>query len=167
MVTILFTIFITYLITSLFGYIVHRALHQTWSGYFNKAHMTHHLIKYPPEDFLSDTYRNAGKDSTPKFFALAALPIILAPLLLGWFGILSWAVVITIMVVEGLMGFLHDYLHDSFHIKNHLLTKIPVINKLFDLWVKLHYQHHVDMNKNFGIFTFHWDKVFKTFLKNK
>lgn len=160
---VLFTIIISYMVTSIFGYIVHWGLHQTWSGYFNRAHMIHHLKMYPPNDYLSDTYRSAGKDSTPKFFVLAALPIILAPLVFGILGILSWHLVIIIIIVEGLQGFLHDYLHDSFHIRNHFLTKIPIINKFFNKWAKLHYLHHVDMGTNFGIFTFHWDKIFQTF----
>lgn len=160
------TILISYLITSLFGYVVHWSLHQSWTGKINQSHMTHHLKLYPPEDFTSETYRNAGKDSTPKFFAMAAIPLILAPILLGLFGVLPLYLVITVLVVEGLMGFLHDYLHDSFHIKNHILTRIPVVRDIFDRWVKIHYLHHVDMGKNYGIFVFHWDRVFRTFWKN-
>lgn len=161
----LLTALITCIIVSFFGYVIHWMLHQPWAGFFNSSHMTHHTKLYPPEDFFSDTYRSAGKDSTVILFAIAAVPLVLAPLVLGFFGLLSWSLVITVLVVEGLMGYAHNYLHDAFHIKNHLLTKIPVINKLFDKWVKLHYLHHVDMSKNFGIFTFHWDKVFKTFLE--
>ena len=166
MAAILLTLFITYVVTSLFGYVVHWSLHQDWAGSFNKAHMTHHQILYPPSDFTSEKYRHAGKDSTPKFFALAALPLILTPIVLWAVGILPLSLMITVLVVEGLMGFLHDYLHDTFHIKDHWLSRTPVLRVIFAKWVQLHYLHHVDMGKNFGIFVFHWDRVFKTFWKS-
>lgn len=162
---VFFTILISYLITSFFGYVVHWSLHQSWTGFLNKAHMTHHLKMYPPEDYLSDTYRHAGKDSTPKFFIIAALPVILAPIILGVLGVLSISTVIIILLTQAVMGFLHDYIHDALHIKNHLLTRIPVVKVIFDKWVRLHYLHHVDMEKNYGIFVFHWDHVFRSFWK--
>lgn len=165
MVAFLFTVIISYLITSLFGYVVHWALHQTWAGQFNQAHMTHHLTLYPPEDFSSNTYRNAGKDSSPKFFAIAALPLIVIPIILGFLGVLPIYLVLTILVVEGLVGLLSDRLHDYFHITNHWLTRIPGVRFIFAEWVRLHRQHHVDMGTNYGIFSFHWDRLFKTFKK--
>lgn len=163
MVAALLLIFSTFLVTSLFGYVAHWCLHQSWAGKFNASHMTHHLKLYPPEDFTSEVYRNAGKDSTPKFFAIAALPLILAPFVLWFFGIFSLSSVIVVLAMEAVMGFLHDYLHDSFHIKNHWLTRTPLLNVIFGRWIQLHYLHHVDMGKNFGIFAFHWDRIFKTF----
>ena len=162
---ILFTILFSYLITTLFGHVVHWSLHQSWTGKVNTAHMTHHLKLYPPSDYLSDTYRQAGKDSTPKFFALAALPLIITPIVLWAVGVLSLSIMITIMVMEGLMGFLHNYLHDAFHIRNHWLTRF--MPHIFNRWVELHYQHHVDMNTNFGIFSFHWDRLLGTFRRSK
>lgn len=165
MLAFFLTLLITYFITSLFGYVIHWSLHQSWAGQFNNAHMTHHLKLYPPEDYTSDTYRHAGKDSTPKFFAMAAIPLILTPIVLGFLGILPIYLVITVLVVEGLMGFLHDYIHDAFHINNHLMTRIPGVKDIFSKWTQLHYLHHVDMGKNYGIFVFHWDRVFRTFWK--
>lgn len=166
MLAILITAFIAFFISSLFGYVVHRSLHQPWMGKLNQKHMTHHLTLYPPTDYLSDKYRDAGKDNTVIIFSIAAIPLVAIPIVLGIFGILSLSLVITTLVVMGIMGFLHSYLHDSFHIRNHFLTRIPVVRDIFDYWVKLHYLHHVDMQKNFGIFLFHWDHVFRTFWKN-
>ena len=163
MLAILFTLLISYLVTSLFGYVVHWSLHQSWAGKLNEAHMTHHLQLYPPSDFTSETYRSAGKDSTPKFFAVAAIPLIVAPIILYAFGILPLSLMITVLAVEAVMGFLHDYFHDSFHIKNHWLNRAPLLNVIFGRWIQLHYLHHVDMNFNYGIFSFHWDKIFKSF----
>jgi sterol desaturase/sphingolipid hydroxylase (fatty acid hydroxylase superfamily) len=165
MLAIVLTALTAFFISSLFGYVVHRALHSKWTGRLNKSHMTHHLTLYPPTDYLSEVYRDAGKDNTVKIFALSAVPLVASPIVLGIWGILPLSLVITTLIVMGIMGFLHSYLHDSFHIKNHFLTRIPVVKVIFGYWNKLHYLHHVDMQKNFGIFLFHWDHVFRTFWK--
>jgi hypothetical protein len=165
MIHILLTIIISFFVTTLFGHIMHWSLHQRWVRKFTKSHMTHHLILYPPKSYLSDKYKYAGKDSTLRFFVFASLPMILAPIILGALGILGWHLVITVLATELLIGFLHNYLHDSFHIKNHWIYRVPLLRDIFGVWVKLHYLHHVDMGKNYGIFTFHWDKIFNTFKK--
>lgn len=162
MIIIIFAI-ISFFISGLFGYIVHWSLHQTWSGNLNKKHMTHHLILYPASDYTSEQYRNAGKDNSVITFGLLALPLIAFPIILGVIGILPLSIVFTILIVMGIMGFLHNYLHDVFHIKNHFLNKIPVIKHIFTRWNYLHYLHHVNMKTNYGIFLFHWDKLFKTY----
>jgi hypothetical protein len=163
MMSILLTVLVTYIIVSLFGYVVHWTLHQKWAGLLNSAHMTHHLELYPPEDFTSDTYRDAGQNSALRVFAIAALPLILAPFVLWFLGIFSFGMVIAVLLVEGSVGFLNNYLHDAFHIKNHWLARTPFLQVIFGRWFQLHYLHHVDMGKNFGIFGFHWDRIFKTF----
>ena|SRR5579885_871533 len=165
MLAIFLTALVCFFISSLFGYVVHRSLHQPWTGNLNRKHMTHHLTLYPPSDYLSDKYREAGKDNTVYTFALAAIPLVLAPIVLGILGILPLSLVLTALAVMGVMGFLHSYLHDAFHIRNHFLTQIPGIRVIFAYWNRLHYLHHVDMQKNFGIFLFHWDHVFRTFWK--
>ena len=166
MLGILFTIIIVFFFTNLFGYVVHWSLHQPWAGFVNTAHMAHHLKMYPSTDFFSDVYRRAGKDSSVQFFAVAAIPMIVIPILLGIFGILSFHLVLISLIIELLLGFLHNYLHDAFHIRKHLLTNLPIIKNLFNRWMKLHYIHHIRMNTNFGIFTYHWDRIFKTFSSN-
>ncbi len=162
MLAILLTILVSFFASSLFGYVVHRSLHQPWAGKLNQKHMTHHLTLYPATDYLSDKYRDAGGDNTVIIFSIAAIPVVATPIVLGLLGILPLALVITSLVVMGIMGFLHSYLHDSFHIRNHFLTRVPVIRTLFASWNRLHYLHHIDMQTNFGIFLFHWDHVFKT-----
>lgn len=166
MAAIFLTILIIYIVTSFFGYVVHWSLHQSWAGRFNVSHMTHHLKLYPLSDFYSETYRNPGKDNTVKFFAFTAIPLVLAPIFLYFFGVLPLSLMITVLVVEGIVGFLHDYIHDAFHITNHWMSRVPVLRDIFAVWVKLHYLHHVDMGKNYGIFVFHWDHVFRTFWRN-
>src|ERR1700722_18648635 len=119
MLAVLITAFITFFIASLFGYVVHRSLHQSWTGRYHKSHMTHHIILYPPTDYVSDKYRDPGKDNTLWVFGAAALPFFVIPILLGVFHILPISLVITSEVVMAVMSFLHSYLHDSFHIRNH------------------------------------------------
>ena len=148
-----------FFVLTLFGYIMHYALHQQWMGRFNKSHMTHHMILYPPERFSSEKYMHAGKDSTIIFFLIAGAPLLFAPLALFFFGYLSFFSAIILVAELGGLGLLNNYLHDSFHIQGHFLNRFEVFRKLVDL----HYIHHVDMKKNFGIFTMMWDKTFKTF----
>ncbi len=161
----LLTILITFVLITLFGFVVHWGLHQPWAGKYNNAHMTHHLKLYPPEDFTSESYRHAGKDNTVVTFAVASIPMILTPIVLGLLGILSWPLAITVVVVELVLGFLHDHIHNAFHIKNHWMSRVPVLRDIFQVWARLHYLHHVDMTKNYGIFVFHWDRIFRTFWK--
>jgi sterol desaturase/sphingolipid hydroxylase (fatty acid hydroxylase superfamily) len=165
MLAIILTALAAFFVSSLFGYVVHRSLHQPWSGKLNRKHMTHHLTLYPSTDYLSDKYRDAGGDNTVIIFAIAAIPVVASPIVLGLLGVLSLPLVITALIIMGIMGFLHSYLHDSFHIRNHFLTRIPGIRVIFAYWNRLHYLHHIDMQKNFGIFLFHWDHVFQTFWK--
>jgi len=165
MLAIFLTIIISFFATTLFGHVVHWSLHQTWTGSVHKAHMTHHLKLYPPEDYTSVIYRDAGQDSTPRFFAIAAIPMVLAPILLFSFGVLPLHLMVITLIVEGLMGFLHNYLHDAFHIEKHWLYDVPVFGVIFGKWVALHYLHHVKMETNYGIFQFHWDRFFGTYWK--
>jgi sterol desaturase/sphingolipid hydroxylase (fatty acid hydroxylase superfamily) len=167
MLSVVLTILVSYLVTTLFGHVVHWSLHQPWTGWLNNAHMTHHQRLYPPYDYLSDVYRQAGKDSTPKFFAIAAIPLIVAPPILWAVGALPLPMMITILVMELVIGFLHNYLHDAFHIRKHWLYRVPVIKSWFGNWVNLHWQHHIDMQSNFGIFSFFWDRVFSTYVDIK
>jgi hypothetical protein len=163
MVAVLLTILITYLITTLFGHILHWILHQEWSGFLNRAHKKHHFLLYPVSDFTSAVYRQAGSDSTPKFFFVGGLPLIILPIILWYFGVISLSIMLAALITEGVIGFLHDYLHDAFHITNHWLHTVPILGKFFSRWFALHFQHHLHTNKNFGIFTFHWDRVLGSF----
>lgn len=168
MVSIIITIVISYLFATFFGHVIHWALHQSWTGFLNQAHMDHHMKQYPPEDFVSDNeYRSSGSSSTPKYFLILALPVIVGPIILGILGILPLSFVLIVLFMEGFMAFFSDRFHEWIHIKDHWVNHVPGLNKLFANWAKLHYWHHVDMNKNFGIFIFHWDHVLGTFWKGK
>lgn len=146
-------------ITDSFGYWGHRALHQSWTGPLNEAHMSHHLKLYPPSDFSSNEYRDAGKDSTTWTFLGAGLPLLLSPVvacILGFIGILTGIWLATVISVIGLM---HAYIHDWLHLNMHWFHRIPGAKHL----IEIHRVHHIDMSKNFGIFTFFWDRIAGTY----
>lgn len=163
MIAILITILVTFLVSSMFAYWIHRLLHQSWAGYLYKKHLTHHLILYPPTNYVSDKYRSAGKDNSVFIFAVIALPFAIIPIVLWLTGYLPLVLMITVLVIEGIVGFLNNYMHDSFHIKNHWMYHIPLFGFLFRYLVYLHYIHHCDMSKNYSIFWFLPDKLFGTF----
>lgn len=147
------------LLTCFLGYWIHRAFHSEWSGPFFKAHLNHHTIQYPPEDFTSDEYRSAGKDNSLIYFALAFLPVIAFIIALCLFlGVSLWTCgcAIATMVVVGL---LHDSMHDSFHLNKTKWSYVP----LYGTWKELHRTHHEHMGSNYGIFSFTFDRLFKTY----
>jgi sterol desaturase/sphingolipid hydroxylase (fatty acid hydroxylase superfamily) len=57
------------------------------------------------------------------------------------------------------VAWLNNSLHDSFHIKNTFWEKYYFFQKLR----KLHINHHIRMNTNFGIFSFVWDRLLNTY----
>src|SRR5665213_1858542 len=99
MLSIVITVLIAFFGTSLFGYIVHRSLHQKWTGFLNKKHMNHHLIQYPHTDYVSDTYRDAGTDNTVFIFMAASVPLVAFPIILGILGIMSLPCIIIAEVI--------------------------------------------------------------------
>lgn len=155
---VLFTILISFLAVTLFGHVAHWAFHQSWSGRFYRAHLTHHRL-YTPTDFQSAVYRDPGKDSTAFIFFFLGLPIIAIPIVFSLLGELSWLCCLISIGVIGLFGILNDIIHDSFHIKNHGISRWwPRYSNLR----KMHLLHHINVQTNFGIFTFIWDFVFMT-----
>jgi sterol desaturase/sphingolipid hydroxylase (fatty acid hydroxylase superfamily) len=138
------------------GYFFHRLLHTKWTGSLHRAHMTHHVKLYPPEDYLSDKYRPAGADNTTYRFLVAGVVI---AALFFWLTPLWLAIPVAFDLAA--FGWLNSYVHDSTHIRGHWLERF----KLYQKWRAIHYLHHVDMGKNFGIVTFLADRVMKTYRK--
>lgn len=158
----LITLVITYFLTTLFGYVVHWCFHHPWAGRIKTAHLKHHTL-YSGEDYLSDDYRKAGKDSTVRLFMLPSILLLALPVLFFYLEIIPWWLSLLIGLEMGFTGWLHNYLHEAFHINGHFLNKIPLIKKAFDHLSHLHYEHHNDMTKNFGICSFIWDRLFHTY----
>lgn len=139
------------------GYCIHRLLHKPWFGALNRAHMTHHLRLYPPQDFLSDgSYRSAGADNTVYRFLVPAL--VLAGILLWLLPLWAWLVVAFELAA---LGWANSYVHDATHIRGHWLERFWIYRR----WRALHLVHHVDMTKNYGIVTFFADRAVGTYRK--
>jgi len=161
---ILITLILVYILVSLFAYLAHKALHQKWTGKYNKSHMAHHIALYPASDYLSEVYRDAGKDDAIWFFAVISIPILTLPIILGILGMPLYLVIISI--VEMLfLAYLNNFIHNAYHIKNHFLNKIYFVNRIFLKLQQMHFVHHKYMQKNLGIFDFTWDYVLKTYKK--
>jgi len=142
---------------------MHWVLHQKFSGRFNIAHIEHHMVLYPPDDYQSDVYRETTKNGAPVFFAITAIPVIILPMVLCYLGLLSWHLMFIALAVMGIYGFLSNYLHDAFHIRNHWLNYVPIINMIFKRWTILHWIHHLFQQYNYGIYCFIFDRIFGTF----
>ncbi len=151
----------TYMLTTLLGYVIHWALHQRWTGYLNKSHMAHHIRMYPPGDLVSNTYRSAGRHSTVYTFLLAFSPLLLLPFVLWLVG--AWALATALVCVGAIavVGLLNDFVHDSYHVRRHWLGRVTP--SFYARLQHLHFVHHRDMRRNFGIYSFAWDRVFRTF----
>lgn len=153
---ILLLIFILF---TFLGYVFHWMFHQEWSGIFYRKHKNHHEKQYPETDLISDVYREAGADNTTFLFLGVFSPIIIGTILLMVFGVVGkifGGVILFEMVVIGLIN---AYLHDSFHLNKSIWHKWPA----FDRLRKLHFIHHHNQSKNFGIFSFVWDRMFKSY----
>src|SRR5690242_5850585 len=118
MITVLVAALASYMLTSLLGYVIHRAIHRPWFGFINRAHMAHHLRTYPPGDLVSEAYRSAGSQSSVYTFLVAFSPLVIAPVALGFIGVVSWPCAGVIVGAMLLVGLLNDVLHDSYHVRN-------------------------------------------------
>jgi sterol desaturase/sphingolipid hydroxylase (fatty acid hydroxylase superfamily) len=146
----------TFLIGNLLGYLVHRLLHWSEMGKLYQDHLHHHTTIYPPDDYLSDTYREPPTGNGQGLYYLSpilALSIVVL-VFLGWqYGLLT--------LVEGILVLkLNAYLHDATHIRGHWLERFTWFHRL--RW--LHFQHHVKVATNFGIFVWFPDKLFRTYV---
>jgi sterol desaturase/sphingolipid hydroxylase (fatty acid hydroxylase superfamily) len=152
----------SFIFMTLLGYITHKIFHKKWSGRFYRAHFNHHYLQYPPEDLISDKYRDAGKDNTVYLFALCFSPFIIGNIILTILGIIPIILGVGIFIEMAVVSLLNSELHDAFHLTNSFWHKFW----FFDNLKKLHFQHHFDQSKNYGIFSFMWDKIFRTYRNN-
>lgn len=158
---ILFILTLTFLFGSSSGYVVHYLLHTEAFKHLATDHNVHHEL-YNPDDFESIRYRDAGKArSTLVFIPIitTAIALMCIPL---WFVFNAWWIYPIILAEGVLIGWLNDYLHYAFHIKNHWLNNYSYFHKL----KYLHLLHHIHPKKNHGILWFGADRLFRTFTKD-
>jgi len=151
-----------YYTTSLLGFVIHWAIHKPWAGKAYRAHRAHHVDLYPPGKLISDVYKDPGHRSTVFTFVLAFLPLLLLPVVLCLFDVITVLSAVAAVFAMVLVGLLDDIVHDSYHVRNHWLSKIiPGYNHMR----QMHFVHHINMRKNFGIYNFLFDKIFHTHKK--
>lgn len=143
------------------GWLVHWAMHQRWSGRFNKAHMTHHVKMYPPKDLISDTYRDSGRDDGVFVFVPAiTVGVLLVDTALFFCGVSLVSLTLSALVSVGI-GAAHDWVHKAFHTPSPWLERLTWFRNL----KALHLAHHRRMMTNLGILVYCWDRLFGTFRK--
>jgi sterol desaturase/sphingolipid hydroxylase (fatty acid hydroxylase superfamily) len=122
--------------------------------------MQHHLELYPPTDLVSDSYRSAHWLNSGVFlFTPPFIVIVLLAAIFLYALNLSFTYFFAFAGTALAYSILADYVHDTFHLRDHYLHRF----KFYDRIRSLHMLHHIDMRSNFGIVTFFWDKVFHTF----
>jgi sterol desaturase/sphingolipid hydroxylase (fatty acid hydroxylase superfamily) len=159
MLNVLLVGLVAYLLTSFLGYIIHWAIHRPWAGKAYRAHRAHHVDLYPPGKLISDTYRSAGQQSTVYTFVMAFAPLLLIPPVLWITGVFTFGMALSAVLAMGISGLLNDTIHDSYHVKDHWLGRVV---PGYDRMRQLHFIHHVNMRKNYGIYSFVWDRIFGT-----
>lgn len=133
------------------GYWLHRWAHRPGSP-LHRAHMTHHVVNYPPKAFFSTRYKSARSDS---------LALWLAPFFLAYSAVIllvgaphPWAMISGAAVV----AILSSVAHDLTHITGSILWRY---GRLSGIAVR-HHLHHFKMGRNFGILVPWWDGIFRT-----
>lgn len=132
------------------GYLTHIAFH--WVGF--RPHDTHHDL-YTPQDYISATYRRAGRHSVIQDLAYSFPALIYCGIVWAIFGF--WAAILAAGVVI-LMAIINQYMHDAFHIEGHWLERYHWFWQLR----LAHWVHHVE-DRNFGIVSTLQDRIFGTY----
>lgn len=138
-------------IVDLAGYWLHRWAHRPSSPLY-RAHMTHHVVNYPPRSFFSTRYRSSRSDSLALWFAPFGLLYAAAVLLL------RVPHPIPILLGGTTVAVLSSVLHDLTHIQGSVVWR----NRLFAGVATRHHLHHFKMGRNFGILSPCWDVLFRT-----
>jgi sterol desaturase/sphingolipid hydroxylase (fatty acid hydroxylase superfamily) len=158
--SVVFAIVVSLLVSTLFGHFAHWVIHRPWTGPVFRGHMRHHLSLYPPSRFDSPVYLKAKWYESGGFLFLPFFVSVFS--LVGW-ALLAlgagWGAVIAAVLTGAAYGLLSDYIHDSFHIRGHFLSRFARWKK----WRDAHRVHHVNMSLNYGIFLFTWDRAFGTY----
>lgn len=138
-------------LVDLIGYWLHRWAHRPSSGPLYRAHMTHHVVKYPPRDVLSEGYRSSGWDSLAIWFG---------PVLLVYGCMLLAADVHPWSTLPGavLVAVLSSVAHDLSHVRGSMVWRWK---SLLGIAVR-HHSHHFKMGRNFGVLVPWWDDIFGT-----
>lgn len=138
---------------SMMGYMIHRCLHQRWTGRLHVIHMAHHIKG------LEDAGSFADK-------LLFTVPVMLVCLVVSFIALGFGASLSTIgsfIVAMFFYGIINDVLHYAFHAPPKYLRSFSS----FERARRLHLVHHGDNGSNFGMMSFLCDATFGTFREAK
>lgn len=126
----------------------HYLMHQRWTGPLWESHQLHHRF-YNPKHQTSTTFNPVGWKS----FRFRAIIFVIVTGALFW--LLPFAMAATMFVEIIALAILTDYIHDATHTSDHKLRRYAWFRYLQDL----HWIHHANVKKNFGVLTFFYDKL--------
>lgn len=151
---ILVTAITTFFFSEAVGFGIHRLAHSPISGRMFRHHMKHHGRDYPPARFMSEKYLSNLRESFIWFFA----PAFILMNTMAWV-FLVWPVALTFSFVTIGVSFFNDIVHDSFHVKDHWMTRFRWHGRLRTA----HRVHHKNLKKNLGMWLFLYDRILGTY----
>jgi len=172
------------------GYILHRFLHlpPSWFErhrlfrplrFVTLSHSAHHALSYgprmkqrPPGDYSFVRHpEDVGLVKKLGFllpeFSIPAIPFLAQYVLSLWAVGLIWVDILFCIGVTGAwVAFAFLYIHDTFHVRSHWLTEVPVFGYWYKHMRRAHDHHHTIIEGsatpyNFGILL-PVDKIFGT-----
>jgi hypothetical protein len=175
MVGILVTLGISCTVAEFCGYWLHRLLHCEKVPVMSRSHMIHHLLIYGPgQPMRHEHYQDAtgnrpslGNVGLEWIVPCGGILAILWSLMLvlhirPLFQLVAMATLILWPV------FMFSYLHDRMHLSKFWMAQTPILGKWFCAARRLHDIHHHSVNEhgqmdnNFGIGFFLFDRIFRT-----
>jgi sterol desaturase/sphingolipid hydroxylase (fatty acid hydroxylase superfamily) len=151
---VLATLALGLLAFDLIGYSVHWLMHRRWSGSLYRAHQAHHRL-YTPKHPTSPAYHHPGKDSTAIRFTILVVAAIVAAFLL-----LPLKIALILGAEWGSFGIATNIIHDATHLHHSWLDSFGWFRRLRTL----HFMHHANQKKNYGIILFWSDRVLGSYL---
>jgi sterol desaturase/sphingolipid hydroxylase (fatty acid hydroxylase superfamily) len=177
-VGVLESVICSFLVAEFAGYWLHRLLHSYKLPFLSRSHMAHHLVLYGPlQPMRADKYQDAtrGRASLGNTGLEWLVPSAVV-LIFCWGVMLAARVppIYEVIVLGSLVVwpfFTFSLLHDAMHMRDFWMVHMPLIKQWFRKARRLHDIHHhsIDnagqMNANFGIGFFLFDRLFCTLAK--
>jgi len=133
---------------------LHRWLgHRVGGRFFQRRHVLDHHRTYSASHLVSSEYSAAERSLTPYYAVPAVVLIALLRAVLSLAPFLSFTTTILISFVA------HAYIHKHYHLRHTWLER----SRWFRRHRDLHYVHHRDARRNYGVIHLFWDRLFGTF----
>jgi len=141
-------------LASLIQMSLHRVVgHRPLGGPIHRIHMLEHHGIYSGDALVADTYSEKQKSST-QYYAAPAVALAAAA-----YATLPVDVFVVFVAAISASYTAHVYVHTQYHLSRSWLRRFG----WFHTRRNLHFLHHRDASKNFGVIEFVWDRVFGTY----